>query len=157
MGFASLYPSYALRDAAKSSRGIKMEIEGKPAKRFTVKWGTEVRHFDAVAEVLKATKRLDRVYEIYDRRKLIERQDLWEDQTAVKLPKPNIKKLTKLDREALQKFLKPTADARTPTPATINSLVSRKLLARAGRDENNVPIYVTTIKGRQRLNEPEQA
>jgi hypothetical protein len=53
-----------------------MEIEGPPAKRFTVVWGLEVQHFDTVSEVLKATKRQDRVYEIYDRRKRVKRVEL---------------------------------------------------------------------------------
>jgi hypothetical protein len=35
-----------------------------------------VQHFDTVSEVLKATKRQDRVYEIYDRRKRVKRVEL---------------------------------------------------------------------------------
>jgi hypothetical protein len=53
-----------------------MKIEGEPTKRFKVAWGLEVRHFDTVSEVLDATQRLDRVYEIYDGRKKIEKRDL---------------------------------------------------------------------------------
>jgi len=55
---------------------MRMKIEGEPAKRFTVKWGLRVQHFDTVEEVLRATSRLDRKYEIYDRRKLVEKKDL---------------------------------------------------------------------------------
>lgn len=53
-----------------------MKIEDEPAKRFKVVWGLEVQYFDTVAEVLAATRRLDRVYEIYDGGKRIEKRDL---------------------------------------------------------------------------------
>jgi hypothetical protein len=59
----------------------KVEVgkpHGKKSNRFTVKWGSETQHFDTVAEVLKATKRLDRVYEIYDWRRKVKRNDLKE-------------------------------------------------------------------------------
>jgi hypothetical protein len=53
-----------------------MKIEGEATKRFKVVWGLEVQYFDTASEVLAATQRLDRVYEIYDGRKKIEKRDL---------------------------------------------------------------------------------
>lgn len=53
-----------------------MKSDGEPAKRFKVVWGLEVRYFDTASEVLAATQRLDRVYEIYDGGKKIEKRDL---------------------------------------------------------------------------------
>jgi hypothetical protein len=53
------------------------EIEGEPAKRFTVRWGTDSWKFDTAAEVIEFTnKRLDRSYESYNRRKLVKKTDL---------------------------------------------------------------------------------
>jgi hypothetical protein len=55
-----------------------MEIPGEPGKRFTVTHGNKVvGQFDTVAEV-KAfdAKRLDKQYEIYDRRNLVQSKDM---------------------------------------------------------------------------------
>lgn len=53
-----------------------LTIEGEPAKRFAVKWGLDIQHFDTAAEVLEATKRADRTYEIWDQRRPIKRTEV---------------------------------------------------------------------------------
>jgi hypothetical protein len=54
-----------------------MEIEGEPAKRFSVKHRFEIAEFDTEDEVRAfVKKRVDRKYQIYDRRTLVELKDL---------------------------------------------------------------------------------
>jgi hypothetical protein len=68
-------------DMVKIATMSDLKAEGEPAKRFTVKWGTEVFYFNTPAEVRAfAKKRLDRQYEIYDRRKLVKLTDLKEEE-----------------------------------------------------------------------------
>jgi hypothetical protein len=66
-------------------------------------------------------------------------------------PMMKSKKLLKREKDALQKFLSPTAEKRTPTPQTVISLFSRGLLERAGFDDESFPKYVTTTEGRRSL------
>ena len=66
------------------------EIQGKPTKRFTVRWGTDSWKFDTAAEVIEFTnKRLDRSYEIYDHRNLVKKTDL-KDRTEGTVSGPSV-------------------------------------------------------------------
>jgi len=57
-----------------------MKIEGEPTKRFKVTYANEVvGQFDTAEEVRAfVKKRLDRVYQIYDRRQPVKVSDLWD-------------------------------------------------------------------------------
>jgi hypothetical protein len=64
-----------------------------------------------------------------------------------KLIRPGQKRPTKWQKEALEKFRTPTAELRDPAPKTIGDLVTGKYLERMGSDENYFPVYKTTEKG----------
>jgi len=67
--------------------------------------------------------------------------------TEITLPKP--KGLNARHKAILKEFITATAEKRDPARKTVTDAVLNGLLARAGFDENNFPMYVLTDKGRK--------
>lgn len=71
----------------------------------------------------------------------------------IKLTTPRRRRLTKTEREILEKFRAPTVERRDPFPRTISNALTNGLLIRVGRVEGNFSILQLTDKGLERLQE----
>ena len=67
--------------------------------------------------------------------------------------------LPKLFRYTLERYLTPAVCKVEPTPATLQKCLNKrpKWIERAGRDNGNYPIYVTTLAGRKILDDDKKA
>ena len=69
--------------------------------------------------------------------------------------RPRRKKLTKMQRQILEKFRTPTVERRDPRPKTIGDFVTNGLLRQVGLDDESFPLFEMTEVGLEALTESE--